>query len=52
VKDSEGQVKASPDSTPVPSSPQCCHCGYRGGHADDCPFKVRYSASDAWSLKY
>ncbi|KAF9528116.1 hypothetical protein CPB83DRAFT_854911 [Crepidotus variabilis] len=20
------------------SAPQCCHCGYRGQHADACPF--------------
>ncbi|GBE77271.1 hypothetical protein BKA93DRAFT_733954 [Sparassis latifolia] len=21
------------------SSPQCCHCGWRGAHAPTCPFK-------------
>ncbi|KIM82195.1 hypothetical protein PILCRDRAFT_820567 [Piloderma croceum F 1598] len=21
------------------SSPQCCHCGWRGSHAPNCPFK-------------
>ncbi|KAL1750832.1 hypothetical protein FB107DRAFT_223206, partial [Schizophyllum commune] len=21
------------------SAPQCCHCGWRGAHAPDCPFK-------------
>ncbi|PBL04107.1 hypothetical protein ARMGADRAFT_43255 [Armillaria gallica] len=21
------------------SSPQCCHCGWRGAHAPNCPFK-------------
>ena len=21
------------------SVPQCCHCGWRGAHAADCPFK-------------
>ncbi|XP_006453874.1 hypothetical protein AGABI2DRAFT_63000 [Agaricus bisporus var. bisporus H97] len=21
------------------SSPQCCHCGWRGTHAPDCPFR-------------
>ncbi|KIY46835.1 hypothetical protein FISHEDRAFT_28679, partial [Fistulina hepatica ATCC 64428] len=20
-------------------SPQCCHCGWRGSHAPDCPFR-------------
>ena len=32
----------SPDA-PVKSShkdgPQCCHCGWRGDHAPDCPFR-------------
>ncbi|KAI0784223.1 hypothetical protein C8Q75DRAFT_401496 [Abortiporus biennis] len=23
------------------SSPQCCHCGYRGAHAENCPFNFR-----------
>ncbi|KZT30977.1 hypothetical protein NEOLEDRAFT_1054402 [Neolentinus lepideus HHB14362 ss-1] len=23
------------------SSPQCCHCGWRGGHSPNCPFKRR-----------
>ncbi|TFK89868.1 hypothetical protein K466DRAFT_485883 [Polyporus arcularius HHB13444] len=30
------------DATPCPtaaSSPQCCHCGWRGAHAPTCPFK-------------
>ncbi|KIM35607.1 hypothetical protein M413DRAFT_79204, partial [Hebeloma cylindrosporum] len=21
------------------SSPQCCHCGWRGAHSPNCPFK-------------
>ncbi|KAK0204489.1 hypothetical protein DFS33DRAFT_1258667 [Desarmillaria ectypa] len=21
------------------SAPQCCHCGWRGAHAPNCPFK-------------
>jgi hypothetical protein len=21
------------------NGPQCCHCGWRGAHAPDCPFK-------------
>ncbi|KAF9495613.1 hypothetical protein BDN71DRAFT_1447278 [Pleurotus eryngii] len=21
------------------SAPQCCHCGWRGSHAPNCPFK-------------
>ncbi|CAL1704904.1 unnamed protein product [Somion occarium] len=21
------------------SAPQCCHCGYRGAHAPNCPFR-------------
>ncbi|KIJ97040.1 hypothetical protein K443DRAFT_681826 [Laccaria amethystina LaAM-08-1] len=21
------------------SSPQCCHCGWRGSHAANCPFR-------------
>ncbi|TRM58425.1 hypothetical protein BD626DRAFT_404727, partial [Schizophyllum amplum] len=21
------------------SAPQCCHCGWRGAHSPDCPFK-------------
>ncbi|KIY45563.1 hypothetical protein FISHEDRAFT_49051 [Fistulina hepatica ATCC 64428] len=30
----------SAPSTPVnDSSPQCCHCGWRGEHAPDCPFR-------------
>lgn len=32
----------------LPQSRQCCHCGYRAGHAPNCPFKQRavcFSAS-------
>ncbi|KAI9066447.1 hypothetical protein FKP32DRAFT_1589515 [Trametes sanguinea] len=31
---------ADPEScTLAASSPQCCHCGWRGAHAPTCPFK-------------
>ncbi|KAA1471465.1 hypothetical protein DENSPDRAFT_776601 [Dentipellis sp. KUC8613] len=23
------------------SSPQCCHCGWRGSHSPNCPFRRR-----------
>ncbi|KAK7453423.1 hypothetical protein VKT23_011690 [Stygiomarasmius scandens] len=37
---------ASPPSSGYPprnnvhSAPQCCHCGWRGAHAPNCPFKA------------
>ncbi|KAI0082736.1 hypothetical protein K474DRAFT_1585337 [Panus rudis PR-1116 ss-1] len=34
--DSEIRGAASPVDQ---SQPQCCHCGYRGSHAPNCPFK-------------
>ncbi|KAI0784200.1 hypothetical protein C8Q75DRAFT_400166 [Abortiporus biennis] len=27
------------DTTGEESAPQCCHCGWRGGHAPTCPFR-------------
>ncbi|KAK0193466.1 hypothetical protein F5146DRAFT_926994 [Armillaria mellea] len=34
---------AQEETTPVNqaggSAPQCCHCGWRGAHAPNCPFK-------------
>lgn len=32
----EGEISSS---TTLNSSPQCCHCGYRGSHSPNCPFK-------------
>ncbi|KAI5835184.1 hypothetical protein K523DRAFT_228843, partial [Schizophyllum commune Tattone D] len=35
-------AKATPGDAAAPtnaSAPQCCHCGWRGAHAPDCPFK-------------
>ncbi|KAF8557659.1 hypothetical protein OG21DRAFT_1505156 [Imleria badia] len=30
--------ESDPDPEPMPVA-QCCHCGYRGSHSDNCPFK-------------
>ncbi|KAI0658469.1 hypothetical protein C8Q70DRAFT_996031 [Cubamyces menziesii] len=32
-------VADSESCTLAASSPQCCHCGWRGAHAPTCPFK-------------
>ncbi|KZV71025.1 hypothetical protein PENSPDRAFT_651056 [Peniophora sp. CONT] len=32
--------KANEASAPTNlSAPQCCHCGWRGSHAPNCPFR-------------
>ncbi|KDR85918.1 hypothetical protein GALMADRAFT_393053 [Galerina marginata CBS 339.88] len=31
---------SSPSSCADHSSPQCCHCGWRGSHSPNCPFSI------------
>ncbi|TFK21276.1 hypothetical protein FA15DRAFT_672714 [Coprinopsis marcescibilis] len=32
-------LSSSPAACTNDSAPQCCHCGWRGSHSPDCPFK-------------